>query len=444
MASHPKNSTFKPLSTMAAIPAAVMGLGVMLAIFFDKEYALFGRLALGSDFAWFVDGAKMVKGNLSPYLSGGYVTPPFAAQVISAMGLAFADPTYLAQGMMLFTAACLAGSFAALWHLFGKRWPSWTEWAWFGLLSCTSYPVMFLLGRGNVDGVVLALTVAVIALAMQSEKFGLQSTRGRALDLAAGLILACGVGVKIYPVLFLLPLAFLGRWWIIAGTVVTLGGMVASAPGDWQSFLIERVLFRSSWSGEGHECAGIFSFFHWLTNYSNGIFGTTFEHSVARLWGAGFYILALTSFSWWLIKRAPDRLRTIPAVFALFGPFAVAIPDVSYAYMVVQVTVLIAFVSIHPAGRLINRRWAALGIGLLHPNWFAVEVAWRGWIPEHLFGGANGIGSFVLLGGLLWMSARYWVARLPIANSGSGTPIFKTAQSSDDPSSLIRHDERVS
>ena len=49
---------------MAAIPAAVMGLGVMLAIFFDKEYALFGRLALGADFAWCVDGAKMVKGNL--------------------------------------------------------------------------------------------------------------------------------------------------------------------------------------------------------------------------------------------------------------------------------------------------------------------------------------------------------------------------------------------
>ena len=360
------------------------------------------------------------------------------------MGLAFADPTYLAQGMMLFTGACLAGSFAALWRLFGNRWPSRTEWAWFGLLSCTSYPVMFLLGRGNVDGVVLAITVAAIALAMRADKFGLKTSRGRGLDLAAGLILACGVGMKIYPVLFLLPLAIVGRWWIVGGTLATLGAMIASAPGDWQSFVVERVLFRSSWSGEGHECAGIFSFFHWITNYSNGIFGTTIGHSVARLWGAGFFILALTSFSWWLIKRAPAGLRTIPAVFALFGPFAVAVPDVSYAYMAVQVTILIAFVCVHPSARLINRRWAAIGIGLLHPNWFAVEVAWRGWIPEHLFGGANGIGSFVLLGGMLWMSARHWLVRMPASTSSSEKPIFKTAESGDDSSGLSPANERVS
>jgi hypothetical protein len=185
------------------------------------------------DFHW--AGRYFLKGT-DPWQWERFVTPPLSLYVI--LPFSFMPAKLAAQIFFFVNFICLlcgAYLYSSVFVLKGRH----VHWGGLVLFITIlfSYPVYFLLHRGNIDGVVFLL----IALGL----FFASRPQGSANDLLASLFLALACHVKIYPILMIVPLIMVRRWrlffffifWLICFAFLTFG--------MWGSFF-DKILVRES------------------------------------------------------------------------------------------------------------------------------------------------------------------------------------------------------
>jgi hypothetical protein len=107
-------------------------------------------------------------------------------------------------------------------------------WAWLPLvfvIASSSQSLQRVATCGNVDGLnIMALLILATCLA-------------RRWDRLAGIALAVSILIKVAPVLFLLPVVALRRWWCLATTTISLSiyGLLLWITGLWR---VEAVLYK--------------------------------------------------------------------------------------------------------------------------------------------------------------------------------------------------------
>jgi hypothetical protein len=100
-----------------------------------------------------------------------------------------------------------------------------------------SYPVYFLLHRGNIDGIVFFFLFLGIYFSTLLPKW--QN------ELVAGLAFAVSVQLKLYPVLIILPILANRRWRLMLFMVLAVLILGLLTPGLWLDFF-EKIVFRNS------------------------------------------------------------------------------------------------------------------------------------------------------------------------------------------------------
>lgn len=155
----------------------------------------------GFDLLDFLDAAKDWSAGLNPYLRSRFVTPP--PSLLVGMALQHISS---ATASLVFFAVNLAAVFGSVWMV--GRFVKMGRIALFLMLAIASlyYPVVYLLERGNLDGLMLILLCSVVVVRNQWLK---------------GLFLASSVVLKIYSVLLMVPLLAGRRFRLFLLTVLS-------------------------------------------------------------------------------------------------------------------------------------------------------------------------------------------------------------------------------
>lgn len=158
-----------------------------------------------SDFYDFFVAASNWFQGIDPYLNSRFVTPP--PSLLAALPLQFLGHGFGRVAFMFIDLAVIAASLAGICKWF-KLTPRESR-LLFGVASMY-FPVIFLLERGNLDGIMLGLIL-------------LSLFAGNHLIKVAALSLS--IGIKAYSILLLVPL-LLARMWKRVGAVVLLLGIL--------------------------------------------------------------------------------------------------------------------------------------------------------------------------------------------------------------------------
>ena len=181
----------------------------------------------GYDFNDFRRAARNLLAGEDPWSEIRFVTPPLSAVI--AVPFAEVHPRNARSIFFAVNAACLTlGVFLYKSALFpAHREPRLT----FALLMAAlfSYPVAFLLHRGNIDGLVFLLVAFGIRLS--------SSPPGVWRDVLAAVAFAVAVNLKLYPVVILLPICIAHRWRLAGSTLASAVVVAALTPGLWQAYL---------------------------------------------------------------------------------------------------------------------------------------------------------------------------------------------------------------
>ena len=89
-----------------------------------------------------------------------------------------------------------------------------------------SYPVFFVLDRGNLDGIVAFFCFLGFFLWVKKGK-----------EFSSGMAFAVAIGLKIYPAFLLVPLIVFRKFRILAGVLAVLLFLLVMTPELWQQFL---------------------------------------------------------------------------------------------------------------------------------------------------------------------------------------------------------------
>ena len=191
-----------------------------------------------------------------------------------------------------------------------------------------SYPVYFLVYRGNIDAFVLAPMCLGLWLS---------GTR----RVLAGACLGLAAALKVYPLLLAVPLAIQRRHRALASAGVTLAFFIALAPGLWLEGA-NRMLWRTS-RFEMRENGSLACTFAFIGGAVVGQADAARSPGTWRALGLGAFgvLLALSAMADWRARgrRSEDEQR---AAAFMYLPFMAAVPELSYHYSLVVLLPLMA------------------------------------------------------------------------------------------------------
>lgn len=323
-----------PAVSIAVTLALAMGLLLLLHLLRQQDVVLHNRAFLGLDYDAFYKASEFLLEGASPYDSPRYVTPPLPALVNAPLTrLSFETAAFLiSAATLLATLAGLAMASRAL------RPPSEKDYQAMAVSLAVavffSYPLYFLFDRGNIDGFVLWIMCGSLAAAANGKR-----------GLLAGLLVACAVSSKIYPILLVIPLAVYRRWAVLAWAGAFQALFIAARPAYWMDFY--RVAFVWRIDFYTHEENGsIVSAIRWagqLAEFLAAKMGASLRFSESldtAAYALYAFLLGMMAVADFKRKRSADK-REFHACALFYFPFMVAIPKVSYHYELVVLLALI-------------------------------------------------------------------------------------------------------
>lgn len=389
----------RPLRTAALLSLALFVACHLFQIRSQKDVYFVGKMTLGNDYGFFHVAAATLRAGGNPYAVPGFVTPPTFARVVQWLGLdrlpfeSAAARIFWACLAALLLAAALAA--VLLWE--GRPSDRPRAFGFAVLLLLTGFPAYFLVDRGNIDGFVLVPVTLSLGLLARSAR------HGSWLEWLAGASLGVAIAFKVYPLLLLWPAAMLGRFRYVLGAAAAVGLAVALDPSPWAYFVFERSAERSLWMVVD-EGVGTFTLVRMLADLVQFAGGPALANGPARAIAA-LCLLALfatmTVAAWRLAPRT--RPKDAWKAIACFLPFAVSVPQVVYAYCLVQLLpFLFAVTALHGQRNTgpSERRawmWAAIGVALAQLQVKALATVLPTGLPPYLVGGLCSIGLFIAL-----------------------------------------------
>ena len=279
----------------------------------------------GLDFVEFYRAAEELAAGRTPYYTWRYNKPPtvaYAAIPLTALSLPHAKYVFFIAQLAALIAACWLALTAFFAPARGTRLELFVLTV---ALVTVSYPVHFLLDRGNLDGFVTLFVVAAAPLAMRVS--GGSALRG----MAGGVLLACGVLTKLYPVVLAGPLVIARRWWALLGVAITCVVVVAITHEVWLEFVQRIAWGRFGYvSGPAPENASIASTVEFLMHpfATNGV--------PTRGAALASYAIYASAFLACMVRDARDRARLDDRALLLrlylYMPFLIAMPKLSFHY----------------------------------------------------------------------------------------------------------------
>jgi len=356
----------------------------------QQELYFVNKVYLGLDYKDFYRASRFLMVGRSPYLVDRYVTPPVPAALnipLARMSLSKARVVFFIIVLLSSVASYVIATklFFKLKSYEGDRLLA------AGLLVIlTSYPLYFLIDRGNIDSlVILFMFLGLISLAGWS--------------LTAGAFLALAVSMKVYPILLLPALLAQRRFKVAAVTILVLAILILPAPQLWGHYFNVRIGERASFFRLDENGSLACTLAH-LANFSRPL-GVSLSEGAAMvlatyLW---FFMLAVMLASDYLTFDGKNAKRQLQDLL-MYLPFMVAVPSIAYHYELVILIPLIPLLGSlwverrDATSRLIVSA-ATVGVGLSQVNAVALEKIF-GSVSFHVipgFGLLLVMASFFLL-----------------------------------------------
>lgn len=266
------------------------------------------RYFFGLDYYDFYVAATDWMHHVDPYLRGRLYTPPSSILLgLSLNWMSFPHARLVVMGANLVLVYCSLRALARHFAL-GRS----NEIALLGI-TCTFYPFYFLIERGNLDGIMLALLV-----------FGFVSKRW----LARAVLIGASVAIKVYSGLLFGVMLLRKRNWktVIAGTVVCalmqvpflhlLPKFVSAVAGRSGMFRIDENISPAA--------------LIWVLFGGMGPWKLIF----AVLWGGTLL---------WRLRR--DRDADIAHIWPVYVPWMISLPTMVYPYSGVLALALVAMIA---------------------------------------------------------------------------------------------------
>jgi len=320
-------SSILPALVVALCLIAVTGAIQVVQVVRQVDLHFVTPMGLGFDYQDFYQASRQL-GSGSPYDVQRYTTPPLPAFMNYPLSRLSFD---LARQLMMFTtAASVVFSFGVMLRRFRPG----GENVAVTLLVCGlitvlfSYPFLFLLDRGNIDGWVLALISLGLLLLGKN-------------DLLAGLAWAFAIMMKVYPALLLLPALAYRRWKLLAGILLPCMVSIVLMPTLWAQF-VQRLLQRTE-TFRITENASIANTFVGLAKLPHLVGVAVSRESAIALAMIAYAIMLGTLFLTDLRRfrcDSPSELELVAAA-SRYVPFMAAIPRVAYHYELVLLVPLI-------------------------------------------------------------------------------------------------------
>lgn len=253
------------------------------------------RYFFGLDFHDFYLGASDLFHHVDPYLRGRLYTPPFSLMVgITLIPLPFGIAVFI---QFVVNLGLIFASLIVLARQFDLS-PS-NKLALLGV-AAVFYPVYFVVERGNLDGIMLALLV-----------FGFRSKN----RFVQALLLGTSVALKVYSGLILaIMLRRRKNWKIVAGAVLVAAALqlpfLHLAPSFWAAL------------------TGRSGFFRIKEDISPAIFLGIFAHHI-HWWTKIYFVLWAGSLVYRLVR---DRNEDLSRIWPIYAPWMMSFPVMVYPY----------------------------------------------------------------------------------------------------------------
>jgi hypothetical protein len=319
------SDALRPLRLLVLGQAAAVGVLLLLRLPREQMFALDYPGIFGIDFVDFYRAAEEVSAGRTPYSTWRYNKPPTVAQALVPL----TSLRYVLARNVFFIAQ-LAAIIATCW-IAARSFFTIEKGSRFELASLClvlvglSYPVAFLLDRGNLDGFVALFVAGGSLLAMRAPR------AKRVVAFCGGMLLAAGMLTKLYPLLLTAPLAIARRWWPLTGFVVASGVAAVAAPEHWLEFTRDVIWGRFGFLYHWGENASLASTLQYLSR-PFGPAPTALARGPLYL----SYVIYAASLLACAALDARDRARLDDSSWllrlSLYAPFLIAMPKLSFHY----------------------------------------------------------------------------------------------------------------
>jgi hypothetical protein len=285
------------------------------------------------DFHW--AGRFFLKGT-DPWQWERFVTPPLSLYII--LPFSFMSAKLAVQIFFFVNFLCLlcgAHLYNSVFAIKGNP----VRWSGIVLLTTIlfSYPVYFLLHRGNIDGIVFLFLALSIFFASRP--------KGTANDMLASLFLALACHVKIYPILMIIPLIMVRRWRLFFFFIFWLACFAFLTFGMWGSFfdkmLVRESVFRTTENGS---IVNLIFVVVSLLNYFL-IKSAVLYNFIVIKWIA--YVVYATCLGLNIYVDLKNKVWENEADFArvavMYTPFIVSLPDTVFHYEYIHLLAFVPF-----------------------------------------------------------------------------------------------------
>jgi hypothetical protein len=196
-----------------------------------------------------------------------------------------------------------------------------------------SYPVLFLIDRGNIDGI----TLLFISLGL----FWIGK-----YDIPAGVAFAVAVAFKLYPTLIIFPLIALRQRKALLSMLIAMALLILLTPHLWIEVFQRAIPRRIAYFVPGSENASISSSLYLIGRVIDSI-GHSSHYVTANFLRSISYpiwLMFLLSMYFFDAKQTTLNREEIAARMAMYIPFMVALPQLSIQYELVCVLIMIPIV----------------------------------------------------------------------------------------------------
>jgi hypothetical protein len=290
----------------------------------------------GFDFRDFHWAARLFIDGTAPWQWDRFVAPPLS--VLLALPFASLHPVKAIQIFFTLNVMAILGGLVLYTKSFLLESPKFVFFS-MGLSCLFSFPVIFLLQRGNIDGIVfflLALGVFCAAKGSDWKK-----------DLFSGLAFSAAIHLKIYPVLIYLPILAFRRWRLAIVTTVFLGFIGMMTLSMWDDFFIKLSLRQDLYSPRengslAHSLMPFIVFALRFLSVSPPAGGLKSIENISYV----IYAILLVSVFLADVRRARfGQSRDFAVSAMMYVPFMVTIPATTFLYEFVHLMCFIPLIA---------------------------------------------------------------------------------------------------
>ncbi len=311
---------------MMATVAFPFGCIILIHSLGQKDLLLYNRMFFGFDYSDLYGASQVYLRGFDIYANRRVVVPPaFPALFSWLTWFREATAAWIMAGITL---ASVVGGLGLVARAMGARIgrAALLVFVLTVILLPMNYPFLFLFDRENLDGIVLLFCLAAM--------FGVG--RGGRWDYLAGACLALAAGIKVYPVLLVVPLIISRRWKVLgamaAAMIILIG---ATSPGLWGNYVMHRMIGRTEWFTL-YENGSIANTIAWTLLVVQDIIHTPLWPDPGRFLLNAYGVVFLMLFLPCVVLDAVAAWKGLgeDAVVRVlrYFPFMVAIPKIAFHY----------------------------------------------------------------------------------------------------------------